>query len=192
MNCRRSSYIESFCRGRSLLIGTGCGCILELVEEYNIDAVVTLYESWECDLHAEIVEMAKRGRYSLYHFPIQDFTVNPLKHVIEATRTIARLLARGYTVLVSCYGGCGRTGTVITLFNIVYRCMDFEEALTRYYRLRGCGPESPDQETLLYEASRIARNACREPLFTEEGCRLYSRDYDADFVLRSLEELSPI
>jgi len=185
-------YVESLCKGRSLVIGTGCNCIQELVEKYNADAIITLYESWECDAHDEIVAEARRGRYQLYHLPVQDRTVNPLGHIIEAVRTLARLVVLGRAVIVSCYGGCGRTGTVITLFNIVYRCMGFEQALEHYYRQRGCGPETPEQEALLYEASRIAGNLCREPLVDKDGCRVYTRSYDPEFVLEKLEELSPI
>ncbi len=165
---------------RPLLIGTGCDCIPEAVSRYNADVVVALYESWECDV--EIPDSVYH-----YHVPVRDFSVEPLDHVLEAVAIIARELCRGRTVVVSCRGGCGRTGTVIALFNIVFNCVDVRGALEEYYEKRGCGPEAVDQETLLYVAERISagygcsRLCCRRGevergLHVLEAIRSYARE----------------
>ncbi|AEM38778.1 hypothetical protein Pyrfu_0909 [Pyrolobus fumarii 1A] len=177
MACNRS-YVESLCGGKVLLIGTGCNCIPELVKKYHVDVVIGLFESWECDIP---------GRLVTYHLPVRDFSVEPLFNVVTAVKLAARHLARGESVLIACRGGCGRTGTVISLFNIVYRCMGYRDAVDHYVRLRGCGPETPDQHSLLYKASEIAANAGCEPLIGKDACRKPS-SYDPDFVLEAILE----
>ena len=146
-------YLRSFCGGRSLLIGTGCGCIPEAVERFNVDDAIILFESLECE--TDVLEYLREKGVRVYHLPVQDFTVQPLENILQAVRLIGRLLEEGRSVLVSCQGGCGRTGTVVSLFNIVYNCMGYEEALDDYYGRRGCGPESDEQHALLYKAWQI-------------------------------------
>ncbi len=182
--CIRESYVESLCGGRSLLVGTGCNCIPQLIDHYQVDVVVALFEDWECD--EDIIDYAKQNT-RLYRYPVQDFTVQPLLNIIRAVETIALHVRRGDAVLVACYGGCGRTGTVISLYNIVYRCMGYEEAISHYTRLRGCGPESPDQQALLYKAAELASNyGCCDVSCGDGGS--CSTDYEPARVLMSLME----
>ncbi len=184
--CLRESYVESLCSGRSLLVGTGCNCIPQLIRHYQVDVVVALFEDAECD--KSVVDYAVRNA-KFYHYPIQDYTVQPLLNIIEAVKTIAFHLRRGEAVLVACYGGCGRTGTVISLYNIVYRCMSYEEAVSHYTRLRGCGPESPDQHALLYKAAELAGNhGCRDVSCGAGGPG--DRAYPAYDPVRVLESLA--
>jgi len=106
--------------------------------------------------------------------------VEPLEHVLSAAALVARLLCEGKTVVVACRGGCGRTGTVVSLFNIVFNCMGSREALEEYRGKRGCGPETVDQETLLHIAERIAAGY---------GCRRLCCSGDIDRGLRILAEI---
>ncbi len=180
--CIRRSYVESLCEGRSLLVGTGCNCIPALLKAYNIDVVVALFEHDECpDEVIAALDNARRQDVAVYHLPVRDYSIEPVYNVVEAARMAAQAIAAGKAVLVSCYGGCGRTGTVISLLNIVYRCMEYGQVVNYYAARRGCGPESSEQYALLYQASRITENC---------GCRNVLRNgnssYDPLCVLKGL------
>lgn len=174
-------YLRSFCSGRSLLVGTGCGCIRQAVDDYNVTDAIILFERYECG--DEPFEALREMRVNVYHLPVRDFSAEPLENILEAVRLIGRLLPAGRTVLVSCQGGCGRSGTVISLFNIVYNCMGYQEALKEYYERRGCGPESDDQHALLYKAWQIAQNMGCEGTVCGER-----RGYNPEQVLNKIYE----
>ena len=178
-NCRY--YLRSFCNGRSLLVGTGCGCIPEAVDKFSIDDAIILFERVECETN--VVEYLRERSIRIYHLPVQDFTVQPLENILQAVRLIGKLLEEGRGVLVSCQGGCGRTGTVIALFNIVYNCMDYRDAVTDYYEMRGCGPESDEQHALLYKTWQIVNAlGCRGRFCGER------RGYSPELALEKIYE----
>jgi protein-tyrosine phosphatase len=57
-------------------------------------------------------------------------------------------LAAGEVVYVHCLAGIGRTGTVIGCY-LVRHGMSGDEALATVERLRGAGPETPEQRQLV-------------------------------------------
>ena len=61
---------------------------------------------------------------------------------------IDALLAAGEVVYVHCLAGIGRTGTVVGCY-LVRHGMDGAEALETVTRLRGAGPETPEQRRLV-------------------------------------------
>ena len=136
-------------------MGTGCDCIPDALSRYTIDDAILLFERFECD--DEIVDTLREQGVHIHWLPIRDFSIEPLGNVLTAARLLGELIEQGRGVLVSCRGGCGRTGTVIILYNIVYNCAEFNDALREYYSARGCGPETHDQHALLYKAWQIAQ-----------------------------------
>jgi atypical dual specificity phosphatase len=65
-------------------------------------------------------------------------------------------LRAGAQVLAHCGAGCGRTGTFVACL-LVIRGLDPFEALARYRRLWGCGPESAEQAAFVHDYARALR-----------------------------------
>lgn len=74
----------------------------------------------------------------------------------KALDQIHAALCRGESVLVHCGAACGRTGTFVSCL-LVKQGMDTTNAVKKYRKFRGCGPETEDQ------AAYVARyeNRCK-------------------------------
>jgi hypothetical protein len=88
--------------------------------------------------------------------PIRDFDVPTLEQLVETLAVIDSEIEDGGVVFVHCWGGCGRTGTVVSSW-LVKHGMTAESALGRY--AEACGrkcPERPEQFELVetYAESR--------------------------------------
>jgi hypothetical protein len=81
-------------------------------------------------------EVAALGR-SVAHprMPIRDGGIPAYKEMAHILNTIDSALAEGHTIYVHCWGGKGRTGTVIGCY-LVRHGMSGEEALDEISRLR--------------------------------------------------------
>jgi len=81
--------------------------------------------------------------------PIRDFDVPTLEQLEETLDLIDQEIEGGGTVYVHCWGGCGRTGTVVSSW-LVRHGLTAQDALARYADL--CGrrcPERPEQFELV-------------------------------------------
>ena len=104
----------------------------------GVTAFIDLMEGHEVAPYDGLVaEMAKaRGRSVTYdRVPIRDISVPSSPSVMrEILDTIDSVLERGGTVYVHCWGGVGRTGTVVGC-HLVRRGMTGDEALRRVVEL---------------------------------------------------------
>jgi hypothetical protein len=118
------------------LLGTGVTLFVDLTEEGELEPYV-----------AQLVG-ARHAR-----FPILDMWVTTDEQLVRTLDAIDTELAAGGTVLVHCWGGCGRTGTVVAAWWVRHGA-DPDEALERYqalcraYSMRRC-PETPEQVALV-------------------------------------------
>ena len=113
-----------------LWVGPGCVDVSEL----GVDVIVSL----ECSCRA-------RGAPSLC-FQLEDFDIKPVDNLEKAILRIHEELdLKRRRVYVHCGAGCGRTGTVVSAFLVLYRGVSARDALESFYRARGCGPEVPIQ-----------------------------------------------
>jgi protein-tyrosine phosphatase len=119
------------------LLGAGVTLFLDLTEEGELDA------------YAELLD----GRARHVRRPIVDMTVCSEDELAAALDAIDDELARGGLVYVHCWGGCGRTGTVVSAWWVRHGAEPWE-ALHRYQHLsrpiqrQNC-PETPEQHALV-------------------------------------------
>ncbi len=148
-----------------LYAGEGC------VKTPDVDAVICLDPTCRVDA-GEAVE---------YCYNIEDYTVEPLSEFAGALEKLLELRKDGLRVYVHCYAGCGRTGTLISAYLILFRGLNAREAIEYYRGLRGCGPQSWEQEEFLYALASIKRILSVKEILE---LLLNSRDFE-DFMARA-------
>jgi protein-tyrosine phosphatase len=94
----------------------------------GFDAIVNLMEPGERTFSGELLEdytplleqyASKLNReVSVFRFPIKDLSVTTPKRMFEIIQWILALIQGGKKVYVHCWGGVGRTGTVIGCYLI--------------------------------------------------------------------------
>jgi hypothetical protein len=119
---------QKICR----LLEAGVTFFLDLTQagEYGLKPYTPLMEE----------EAAAMGR-SVKHqrMPIRDRGTPTLEEMARVLDTLDAALAQGQTVYVHCYGGIGRTGTVVGC-HLVRHSLGGEEALEEIARLRQATP----------------------------------------------------
>ena len=123
------------------LLGAGITYFLDLTEEGEHD----LYP------YAALLqgEASALGRTVEHHrMPIPDVSTPTKEQMARILDAIDAALAAGHVVYLHCYGGIGRTGTVVGCY-LVRQGMDGEAALAHIARLRRGTPDSwkPSPET---------------------------------------------
>ena len=77
--------------------------------------------------------------------PVPDFTPPELEQIQRMIAFIDRQNEEGKPVVVSCYAGIGRTGTVLACY-LVHRGYEPTEAINRVRELRRGSVQTPEQE----------------------------------------------
>ena len=88
------------------------------------------------------------------HMPIVDFTAPSIEELRRAVAIIEKARRAGEAILVHCYMGLGRTGTVIGAY-LVSRGWDTGEAVDYIRRLRPGSIQTESQLNVIYELSLI-------------------------------------
>jgi len=122
-----------------------CGDELDEIAE-NFDAVVVLVEDYE--LPYPLDEWEKKG-VEVLHSPIPDFTAPSVEQLLEILRWIDTRVREGKKVLIHCFGGLGRSGTVATAWLMYSKGLSFREALRRVRSIRHGAVETQEQLEVL-------------------------------------------
>ncbi len=113
------------------------------IKEADIDIVISL----ETDFPLPGFE-----GYGLEHYeiPVRAFGLPSDEDVIRFIRLLKDAFVQGKTVLVHCFAGCGRTGTMLALAEIYLFEEDTAEGAIRKVRsVRPCAIETSGQEDVI-------------------------------------------
>lgn len=116
----------------------------------GIDTVLDLTEAQELPAYAvEIKRLAAQLQRRFYYarLPIRDMTVPTPEHLLHILNTLDSAIADERRVYLHCWGGIGRTGTVVGAW-LVRHGLTGDEALDRIITLREGqldSPQTPEQ-----------------------------------------------
>ena len=88
--------------------------------------------------------------------PVPDFTPPKLDQIQKMIEFIDQQTAAQKPVVVSCYAGIGRTGTVLACY-LVHRGQEPADAMNRVRELRPGSIQTPEQEAAVHEYSEWAQ-----------------------------------
>ena len=89
--------------------------------------------------------------------PVPDFTPPELEQIQRMIEFIDRQTGERKPVVVSCYAGIGRTGTVLACY-LVHRGEEPTEAINRVRELRPGSVQTPEQEAAVHRYAEFAQN----------------------------------
>lgn len=107
---------------------------LKLLTEAGIDTIIDLTEPTEgltpyAD-HLDVAAVEGRGPIKRISHPIRDVDVTTAEHYDRIIDDIEAALEAGEKVYIHCWGGVGRTGTVVGIWH-VHRGLNPDQALAR-------------------------------------------------------------
>ncbi|AFK23214.1 dual specificity protein phosphatase family protein [Pyrococcus sp. ST04] len=124
----------------------------ELVKEFQ--AFVVLVEEFELVYNLDDL----RARADVLHVPIPDFTAPSLKELTTIVEWIERKVNEGKKVLIHCYGGSGRSGTIAVAWLMYKHRLPLKEALRKVRILKPSAVETEEQMNILMEFEKIIRD----------------------------------
>ncbi len=89
--------------------------------------------------------------------PVPDFTPPELEQIQRMIEFIDQQTGEQNPVVVSCYAGIGRTGTVLACY-LVHRGEEPAEAITRIRQLRPGSIQTPEQEAAVHQYAEWAQS----------------------------------
>jgi atypical dual specificity phosphatase len=125
----------------------GPGCVDLGNYGINADIIITLDPS--CSVKGD-------GNQRIV-LPLEDFNVEPIKNIGKAVQIIDKKLKKNNSVYVHCHAGCGRTGTIVVSYLILFKDMQLNQAIDIFYEKRHCGPDSMPQEIFLEALYKMKR-----------------------------------
>jgi protein-tyrosine phosphatase len=118
---------------------------------------IDLAEPYRVPTYVE--EATARFGERLHLLDVVDYEAPPDDDAFEAAvATAARALDDGDKVYVHCGAGCGRAG-VFAACVLVRQGVEALEAIRQYRRVRGCGPETPEQVAYVVRYERRRQGA---------------------------------
>ncbi|RSN77702.1 MAG: hypothetical protein DSO07_09510 [Thermoproteota archaeon] len=113
------------------------------LKERGFEFIISLEE-----LDKEIESFIEEVGIKRFYFPVEDFSAPSVDDLMRITDLLMEL--EGRKVLIHCYAGCGRTGTVLAAY-MIRKGMSAEEAISYVRSMRPCSIETEEQElSLIY------------------------------------------
>jgi len=112
---------------------------LRELREQGVRLVVALEPRFDSD------EVRRLG-LELLEIPVADYEAPTLEQVRRALKAIEEACSRGWRVLVHCYAGRGRTGTLLACYLVWKRGLTADEAMREVRRIIPGAIETEEQE----------------------------------------------
>ena len=116
-------------------------------QKEGIESVVNLLEPHFDD----VVQQERAQGFKVLHSPIPDMCSPSIDQLETIVRWIDREINEGKKVLVHCFAGIGRTGTVLTAY-LIFKGEEVENALKQVLAV-GSEPQSLEQLEILEQFS---------------------------------------
>ncbi|MGC9020341.1 MAG: protein-tyrosine phosphatase family protein [Candidatus Methanodesulfokora sp.] len=108
------------------------------------------------ELDREIASFIDEVGIKRLYFPMEDGSAPSVDELMRITDLLMKL--EGRKVLIHCYAGCGRTGTVLAAY-MIRKGMSAEEAISYVRSIRPCSIETRGQElSLVYFEVMVNRS----------------------------------
>ena len=119
------------------------------LKERGFEFIISLEE-----LDKEIESFIEEVGIKRFYFPVEDFSAPSVDDLMRITDLLLKL--EGRKVLIHCYAGCGRTGTVLAAY-MIRKGMSAEEAISYVRSMRPCSIETEEQELSLIYLEMVSR-----------------------------------
>jgi atypical dual specificity phosphatase len=119
------------------------------LKERGFEFIISLEE-----LDKEIESFIEEVGIKRFYFPVEDFSAPSVDDLMRITDLLLKL--EGRKVLIHCYAGCGRTGTVLAAY-MIRKGMSAEEAISYVRSMRPCSIETEEQELSLIYFEMVSR-----------------------------------
>ncbi|MEM0268744.1 MAG: dual specificity protein phosphatase family protein [Candidatus Korarchaeum sp.] len=138
---RNFSFIDQLVAGSALLSSPE---EVDWLAANGITTVISLIE-----LSPEVERRLRELGIEHFSFPVNEFEAPSIEVLHRIVSLIGERAEDGRRVLVHCFAGCGRTGTVLASY-LISRGMTPEEALSHLNSRRPCSLESQVQYNTLW------------------------------------------
>ncbi len=127
------------CRGDiDKLVASGVAALVSLVEEYE------LRECWRS--YSELESTLREKNILHYRLPTPDGGAPNLEEACRLIQELKEVESSGGRVVFHCYGGQGRTGTMIIAYLVLTKNIDINYATSLLRRANPCaGPSTEEQ-----------------------------------------------
>jgi len=126
--------------------------ISELAKEFQAVVVLT----YEYELSYNLEDWKKYGVETFYS-PIEDFSAPTLEQLIKIVRWIDEKVKEGKNVLIQCFGGSGRSGTIAVAYLMYSQGIGLRDALMKVRSLKPSAVETWDQMDILKRFEKYLR-----------------------------------
>ncbi len=134
--------------------------------KHGITLVISLVEDWEFSMagidYREYVNELKRHGIELIRVPVKDGYAPTDLELLRLVKIIDEYLQKKKPVLVHCYGGIGRTVTVLAAYLIYSKGLEVEEALEEIFNINNEISITDEQYMTLISFKALIKRLKRE------------------------------